>query len=149
IGSFADGRGQAATITAPEPTTAPEHRRLANPAQITDGILRPRPHCRSSKLKRSLTVLLGVTMRHFGVEGQRGAFPRAEADAAVEAGPIAAVAGHAVAGDFDLEQDRILVAIDPELADGQAVAAGIALSPELLSRPAPEPAFAGRDRARE
>ncbi len=48
------------------------------------------------------------------------------------------MAHQAVALNFDLEQQRIVVAIGRSLNHPQPVAAGLALHPQLLPRPAPE-----------
>ena len=57
-----------------------------------------------------------------------------------EAGQRARVAGRA--GGADAEQDRVAVAVVPELLDGERVAGRLALVPELLARAAPEPGLA-------
>src|SRR4029077_14779625 len=89
------------------------------------------------------------TSPHSAIEDQRKAWRRGRAEryAAVEARTVAAVAGDAVAGDPHLEQDRVLVAVDAELADSEGVAALLALPPQPLARAAEEPGLARGDGA--
>src|ERR671920_989755 len=65
----------------------------------------------------------------------------------VEAGPLAGVAGGP--GGLHEHEDRVLVAVEPELLHALDVARGLALVPELLARARPEPRLAGLARAPE
>jgi hypothetical protein len=55
--------------------------------------------------------------------------------------------GDTAAGDLDLEQYGVLIAVNAQLADRQAVAAGLAFFPESPPRTTPEPRFRRRNRA--
>src|ERR1700744_6442798 len=61
-----------------------------------------------------------------------------ERNGAREATHSAFVAHQAVSFDLDAEEQRIVVAVGGSGEDAQAIAAGFALHPELLARPAPE-----------
>ena len=67
----------------------------------------------------------------------------------IEARAPAGVAAAAVAGDADLEEDGVLVAVDARLDDGLDLAARRALAPELAARARPVPGLAGRKRPRQ
>jgi hypothetical protein len=54
----------------------------------------------------------------------------------IEARPEAHVAGPAIAARADLEQYGVLVAVDPQLDHVLQLAAGVALLPEFIARPA-------------
>ena len=69
-----------------------------------------------------------------------------ETGCAVKAGTAARVAGRIMAGDLDLEPDRILVAIDTDFLDGLQISGAFALLPDLAPRPAEIVADAGLER---
>ena len=57
--------------------------------------------------------------------------------------------GDAIAGNGHLQENRILIAIDPHFRDIQRIAAAFAFLPKFFSRAAPEPGRTGSDCAGE
>ena len=147
IGPLADRRRQAAGVASPEPPATPEHRGPRRPREKSRGPFYAEWRIvRSSKVKRSLTASgrrLGAAWRDRrrapGSRSRRGA--RCGRSRSGSRGgrraPSPAIS--------TLRRMASWSQSIAHLADGEAVAAGIALPPELLPRAAPEPAFAGRD----
>src|SRR6202158_1227087 len=78
------------------------------------------------------------------LERDRAAAFRAERHRAVEAGSAPGVTG-ALTRLLDLDQDHVLIAVDPHLDDALGVAGGFPLAPQHFPRAAEVPGFAGRN----
>ena len=106
----------------------------SSPPDPTIGQVRARSHHQErAKTLIFLPRLARAASRGRSRASRSGVGSRADRYGPVEAGAVALVAGDGVAGHLDLEEDRVLVAVDPHLPDCKRVAALLALPPELLA----------------
>ena len=120
VGSAQIGRPPSLTPRRPAPA-----RRSASRAVLIDPLSPVTRLQRRESAARSGARPYGAsTMRQPGAAGGRF-------DPPIETGATAGVAGAAVAADADPRQQRVLVAIDPQLDHGLDLAGGVALAPQL------------------